>query len=432
MNGANMAQAQAGERQLVSFGKALQKELSTRPKLPPKRAAQVQGATYRQHITRGSWQSLAEAATRDSDSAVRQMSSASSYQRRINRLAERADGVQPPPALAAQPAGSWRVDKLKGWRAAAGQAREELVKKGVPVSHARRTITRLGHAELSLDGLTARAKSLSEERGRQLNEAFRLQLRAQAGAAVAAVFAQLNGAPAAAAANAGKAPDYVALERAVHTALVEGRDAIGAAAALQAAGEGALAAAAAKLRRAKAGSESSLDATIAVKSALEAALLGRLLQWRLGWQLPALIGTFGSASDHPFQQERSGVPSLVAAAPSTDGVAGTVTDIGYADNASQLVLDDGSRIVVPSADVRFFGCVAGVYVRLTSATREADGSYRVHFVKPAPIGHDWRETLRQQLRPSFLADPFGLGLRWSWLPRNADSARFLTFGLWFS
>src|SRR4051794_14126624 len=117
-----MAQAQAGERQLVSFGKALQKELSTRPKLPPKRAAQVQGATYRQHITRGSWQSLAEAATRDSDSAVRQMSSASSYQRRINRLAERADGVQPPPALAAQPAGSWRVDKLKGWRAAAGQA----------------------------------------------------------------------------------------------------------------------------------------------------------------------------------------------------------------------------------------------------------------------------------------------------------------------
>lgn len=426
-----MGQAQAGERQLVSFGKALQKELTTQPKLPPKRAAQLQGATYRQHISRGSWQSLAEAATRDRDSAVRQMGSAGSYQRRINRLADRADSVTPPPGLAAQ-ARSVRVDKVKGWRAAAGKAREELVSKGVPVSHARRTITRLGHAELSLDALTSRAKDLSEERGRQLNEAFRLHLRTQAGATVAEVFAQLNGAPAAAAAKPAKAPDYVALERAVHTALVEGRDATGPAAALQAAGEGALAPATAKLRRAKAGSEGSLEATIAVKSALEAALLGRLLQWRLGWQLPALVGTFGSASDHPFQQERPGMPSLVAAAPSADGVGGTVTDVSYADNASQLVLEDGTRVVVPFADVRFFGCVAGVYVRVTSASREADGSYRVHFVKPAPTGYDWRETLRQQLRPSFLADPFGLGLRWSWLPGNADSARFLTFGLWFS
>ena len=69
---------------------------------------------------------------------------------------------------------------------------------------------------------------------------------------------------------------------------------------------------------------------------------------------------------------------------------------------------------------------------MTSATRRADGSYSVHFVDPAPTGADWRETLRQQLRPSFLADPFGLGLRWDCVTGGAGSARFLTFGLSFS
>ena len=164
-------------------------------------------------------------------------------------------------------------------------------------------------------------------------------------------------------------------------------------------------------------------------------MLGRFLLWRLGWTVPGLVGPIASAGQHAFLAERAAGPSLVAAARSTDGAAGPggmLTELRYADKASHLVLDDGSRVVVPFTDVRYFGCVPGVYVRVTSATREADGSYSVHYVDPAPTGADWRETLRQQLRPSFLADPFGLGLRWSWLPGSADSARFLTFGLWFS
>lgn len=427
-----MAQAQPTDRQLISFGKALQKELGTRPAVPADQAALVQGAAYRQHISRGDWSGLHAAATQDRASTDRQVGSATSYQRRMNRLTERAESVTRP-GLAAQGGQPIRIDKVKGWRAAAGQAREDLVKQGVPMAFARRTITKIGHQELSLESLADRARSLSKDRGQQLNQAFRLYLRAQAGAALAEVFAQLGGAPVGTAARSrAKEPDYLALEQAVHAALLAGQDATGPATALQAAGDKALPTAAARLRRAKPGSESSLDATVAVKSALEAALLGRFLLWRLGWTVPGLTGPVASASEHAFRAERAEGPSLVAARSATAGLGGTLTDLRYAEDASHLVLDDGIRVVVPFVDVRFFGCVPGTYVQVTSATREADGSYSVHFVDPAPTGSDWRETLRQQLRPSFLADPFGLGLRWSWLPGSADSARFLTLGLWFS
>ena len=68
-----MAQAPATDRQLISFGKALQKELNTRPAVPGNWEAEIQGASYRQHIVRGDWSGLAGAATQDRGGTDRQV-----------------------------------------------------------------------------------------------------------------------------------------------------------------------------------------------------------------------------------------------------------------------------------------------------------------------------------------------------------------------
>ena len=218
------------------------------------------------------------------------------------------------PGLAAQGERSVRISTVKGWRAAAGQAREDLVKQGVPLAFARKAITKLGHTELSL-------KTLPTEPAACHRIAARNSTRpsgCSCGPRPAPPWSSVRAAGRRTRRDRCQARRQAAglprPGRAVHDALLAGHDATGPATALRAAGDTALATAPARLRRAKPGSEGSLDATVAIKSALEAAMLGRFLLWRLGWTVPGLTGPVAAADEHAFLAEHAAGPSLVAAA----------------------------------------------------------------------------------------------------------------------
>ena len=397
--------------------------------VPVAAEALIQAHRYRAATASADWASLAEAAARDRDSVGMVFNRLAAAQKKVSKVASAAEEIE-----VRADAQEYALNKVHGWRAVVGAARADLRSRGIPDSFARRSITALGHTRISVPELKKAAHDAARTKATGSNQAHALALRQEAGAMLASVSAQLNGAPTAGSRARDDAGDLAKSERDLYDAVKAGTDVAAAAERLRAAGEHVLPARVDQLAAAAPGTEAALRATIAVQAALDAAVIGRFGRWHATWPLASLSRL--PVASLPFDGAAPEEAALHSGRRVHQLLSGVVESVGYDRGRSIIVVcparGAARTCIVPYTDVSALGLAVGCWAAVTAADVLAAGELRPRFVPLGAAPASWREAVRRSVRESFLAVPFGLGLAWSWQAGADGVARMVASCAWFS
>lgn len=377
---------------------------------------------------------LGQKATDSQTQAIHSLARLANGQRQILDLEARRDEAK---SLDLGP--KLRINQFRNWRKVAGEARSEVVRRGLfSESSAKRHITMLGKAEVSVTAFTSAASEAIAAAKYEHDSAARLEHRALAGSLMAAAIARLNTAvePTIRPQDSPSTHDFNDLEKDVFDSLRAGTDGLHAARRLREAGEESFEAASVRAAASDPSAKAGLLAATSLLNCVEAQVLGRILEWRLKWRDRTPRDAVRRLPWSTTDPSPGAFLRRAAEAANLGHVQGRVVSLRYTGRGTRIDLDDDGVMAtahVPWVDANRLGIGVGAYV---SAYGDfVDGDATQISVSHVPIAYrprSWQEWLRQEHRGIFLANPFGLSLNSSWLKGPNGAARLVSDPIWFT
>lgn len=408
-----------------------------------------QSQRYGALISSGDWHGLETQALRDRSIADRL---SKQYRRTQNVTNTALRRMEAHSALVGD-APARKINTLPEWPALREAVIQQAVAQGLDPSKVNSAVRRFGQIDVSrnLADLKGAVDAHVPYLVRTSNDNLRLNLRRYAGVLLASAVASINVPEGgAAAAQSQTCPDAAGeatnLEERVYDALQSGAtttELVRLAADLRLAGESWMRAALAHHAGTAPGTEDRLTATVSILGAMDAALLGRFLEGRLGWARTEDRGTVVAPQRTRLQfnvdaPDASLVPGKFTARRAQ--AQGKVETVTYDESRTEIRIRSlggrASRVFLPWTDAAAMGVVPGAYLRVYGLrSHQLAQSPNDRFIETLPRTHrhvDWREAVRHELRRSYLGVPFGLRAAWSWEPGPKGIAMMLDKCAWFT